>query len=45
MKISRKIPQGFSVMIEILKAKYQYDIDKMKFYKGEIHDYLGMTLD
>ena len=45
MKISHKILQEVSVVIEDLKAKCQDEIGKIKVSRGKIHDYLGTTLD
>ena len=45
MKISHKSPQDISIMTEELKAKYQYEIGKIKVFRGKVHDYLGMNLD
>ena len=45
MMISHKIPQEVSIIIEDLKAKYLYNIDKIKVSIGKFHHYLGITLN
>ena len=45
MKISNKIPQKVSVVIEELKKKDQYDIGKKNFSRVKFHDYLVMIFE
>ena len=45
MKISNKSPQKFSVVIEELKKKDQYDIGKNKFSRVKFHYCLFMIFD